>query len=63
MIKIFLGGGGGGRGGGWGGVSSERCLKWGGSGSLAEFTLEFLTCYFLHCTRIDMMSSFCIVCV
>ena len=30
---------------------------------LAEFTLEFLTCYFLHHTRIDMMLIFCIVCV
>ena len=49
--------------GGWGGVSSERCLKWGGGGSLAEFTLEFSTCYFLHCPRIYMMSIFCVVCV
>ena len=34
MIKIFRGGG---RGGGWGGGSSERCLKWGGGGSLRIF--------------------------
>ena len=61
MVKIFFGGGG--ERGGWGGVSSERCLKWGGGGSLAEFTLEFSTCYFLHRPRIYMMSIFCVVCV
>ena len=28
----------GGRGGGWGGDSSERCLKWGGGGSLRDLS-------------------------
>ena len=62
MVKIFFGGGG--EEGWMGGVSSERCLKLGGGGSLAEFTLEFSTwCYFLHRPGIYMMSIFCIVCV
>ena len=38
MIKIFRGG----RGGGWGGGSSERCLKWGGGGSLRDLSKNIL---------------------
>ena len=37
-IKIFFGG----RGGGWGGDSSERCLKWGGGGSLRDLSKNIL---------------------
>ena len=37
-IKIFRGG----RGGGWGGGSSERCLKWGGGGSLRDLSKNIL---------------------
>ena len=37
MIKIFRGGG-----GGWGGGSSERCLKWGGGGSLKDLSKNIL---------------------
>ena len=35
MIKIFMGVG---RCGGLGGGSSERCLKWGGGGSLRDLS-------------------------
>ena len=31
-----------GRGGGWGGGSSERCLKWGGGGSLRDLSKNIL---------------------
>ena len=30
------------RGGGWGGGSSERCLKWGGGGSLRDLSKNIL---------------------
>ena len=30
------------RGGGWGGGSSERCLKWGGGGSLRDLSKKHL---------------------
>ena len=43
MVKIFFGGGGEGGVDGVRGCSSERCLKWGGGVSSAEFTLEFST--------------------
>ena len=39
MIKIFRAGG---RGGGWGGGSSERCLNWGGRGSLRDLSKKHL---------------------
>ena len=39
MIRIFRGGGMGGR---WGGGSSERCLKWGGRGSLRDLSKNIL---------------------
>ena len=38
MIKFFMEG----RGGGWGGGSSERCLKWGGGGSLRDLSKNSL---------------------
>ena len=38
LIKLFLGG----RVGGWGGGSSERCLKWGGGGSLKDLSKNIL---------------------
>ena len=39
MIETFRGGG---RGGGWRGGSSERCLKWGGGGSLRDLPKNIL---------------------
>ena len=36
MIKIFMG-----RGGGWG-IAGERCLKWGGGGSLRDLSKNIL---------------------